>query len=176
MAHATSVVVKTVIKLYGLVPVVHAWGIVETVVACGLGGVLHVGVLLAMIQVEIRAEALAWAIVEIVLRRESLLGVVVLSQIVHTLGLADGLILTCHVVGHKVDDDLKTCLVGAGYQCIELAHTLVYIYGQIGVDIVIVGDGIRRACPTLDHSRMLAGNAIGGVIGHGGVADDACVP
>ena len=129
-----------------------------------------------MIQVEIGAEALAWAIIEIVLRRESLLRVIVLSKIVHTLGLADGLILTCHVVGHKVDDDLKTSLVSAGYQRFELAHSLVYIHGQIWVDIVIIGDGIRRACPTLDHSRMLARNAIGGIIGHSGVADDACVP
>ena len=174
--HPACIVVETIVKFYGLVPVVHARRIVETIVASGFGRLFDIGFGFAMIEVEIGREALTRAIVEIVLRVEAMLRVIVLAKIFYPLGLADGVILAGHVVGHKVDDDLKTSLMGALYQCLELLHALIDIDSQIGIDIVIVGDSVRRASLALDDSRMVLGNAIGCIVGLGGMADDACVP
>ena len=130
-----------------------------------------------MIEVEIRHECLAWTIIEIIADRiEPLVGIIILAQVAHTSRLADTLVLTGHVVGHEVDNHLQTGTMGAGDKLFELLHTTLHIHSQVGVDIVIVGDGIRRTCPTLHHSRMLARDAIAGVVGHRGMTDDARVP
>ena len=80
------------------------------------------------------------------------------------------------MVGHEVDDDLHACLVRALHQLLKLLHTLLDVDRQVGVYVVVVGNGVRRACPTLHHRRMLAGNSVPGVIGHRCVTDDARVP
>ena len=71
------------------------------------------------------------------------------------------------MVGHKVDDDLQSCLVRALYQGFKLLHALIYVDGKIGIDIIIVADGVRRACPTLHHGWVLGGYAILRVVGLG---------
>ena len=59
---------------------------------------------------------------------------------------------------------------------LELLHALGDADGEVGVDIVVVGDGIGGACPTLHDGGVLTGNTVGAVVGLGGVADDARVP
>ena len=69
-------------------------------------------------------------------------GIVRLAQILYLLRLADRVILTSHMVGHKVDDDFQTSLMGARYQGLELLHALFDIDSQVGVNVIIVGNGI----------------------------------
>ena len=176
MTHTSSIVVETIVEFHRLVPVVHARSIVETVIARGLGRLFEIGFRLTVIEVEIRGEALTWAIVEIILWREALSGIIVLTKILHTVRFADGVILTSHMVGHKVDDDLHASLVRALDECFELLHTLVDIDCEIGVDIIVVGDRIRRACPTLHHCGVVPGNTIGRIVGLSGMTDDTRVP
>ena len=71
---------------------------------------------------------------------------------------------------------VSACLMGAGHQLLKLLHALVDIGSQIGVDVIVVGNGIGRACPTLHNCGMLTGDAIGGIVGLGGVTDHTCVP
>ena len=66
--------------------------------------------------------------------------------------------------------------MGATHQLLKFLHTLLHIDSQVGVHVVVVGDGIGRASPTLHNSRMLTGNAILRVVGHRGVTNDASVP
>ena len=176
MPHSTRIVIETVVELHRLIPVVHAWGIVEAVVTCGLSRFFEIGFRLAMIEVEIGCEPLTRTVIEIVLRIEAVLGIVLFTQIFHPLWLADGVILACHMVRHEVDDDLHACLMGALHQSLEFLHALIDIGGQIGINVVVVGDGVRRACPTLHNCWVLTGDSIGRIIGHGSMTDHTCVP
>ena len=146
------------------------------VVAGSLGGFFQIRLLLALIQVEIGVEALSGTVVEVVLGVEAHRRVVRLAQVLHLLGLADGLVLTGHVVGHEVDDDLQASLMAACHQLFKLLHALFHVDSQVGVNVVVVGDGIRRTGLALHHGRMLAGNAIGCVVGLRGMADNAGIP
>ena len=58
--------------------------------------------------------------------------------------------------------------MGALYEGFELLHAFGFVFCQIGIDIVIVRDGIGRAgAPFGDRGRVEP---------VGGVADNACVP
>ena len=51
-----------------------------------------------------------------------------------------------------------------------------HIDGEVRVDIIIVGNGIRRACLTLHHTRMLRRKAVVGIVGLSGMTDDSRLP
>ena len=176
VAHAAGIVIHAVVQLHRLVPVVHARCIVETVVTRGLGRLLVILLSLTVIQVEVRMETLSGTIIEVVLRVESVLWVILLTQILYPFGLADRVILTSHVVGYKVDNHLQSGLVCALYQRLKLLHALLYVLGQIRVDIIVVGNGVRRTSLTFHHRSVLTWNAVLGVIGLRCMSDNTCVP
>ena len=66
--------------------------------------------------------------------------------------------------------------MGACHKPLELIHALSDILCQVGINVVVVGDGVRRSCPTLHHSGMLARNAKPRVVGHRGMTYDAGIP
>ena len=170
-ASAGVAVVDTVVELHGLVPVGGAWAIIEMVVASSAGGLLAVGA-----DVECGLEGLAPTVVEIVLGREVLGGIVVLSEVVHVGRLGGGMVLSGDVVGHEVDDDLQSGFVGAVEQCLKLVHATGHVDGKVGVDVVVVDDGIGRSGFPLDDGGVLRGQTVGGVVGRGGMAYYAGVP
>ena len=102
--------------------------------------------------------------------------VVRLAQVLHLLRLADGVVLTGHVVGNKVDNYLQASLMGALHQLFKLFHTLFHVHRQVGVNVIIVRNGVRRSSLTLHDSRMLTRNTIGAIVGLCGVTDDARIP
>ena len=77
VANTTSIVVHAIVQLDSLIPVGLRGCIIEMVITRSLGRLLQVWFLLTLIQVEVRREALAWTIVEVVLRIETLLQVVI---------------------------------------------------------------------------------------------------
>ena len=174
--YSACIVVEAVVQLHRLIPVVHAWRIVEAVVTCSLGRRFVVSLLLSLIQVEVRREMLTGTVVEVVLRVETVVGIVLLAQVLHAQRLADRVVLASHMVGHEVDNHLHASLVRARYKSLKLRHAIVHINRQVGVDVVVVGNGIGRACLSLYHSRMLTGNAVLAVVRLRGVTDDARVP
>ena len=86
---APSIVVNTIVQLDSLIPVGFRRCIIEMIITRSLGRLLDVSLLLPLIEVEKRCKALARAIVEVVLRIEALLRVVISTKIHHTLRLAD---------------------------------------------------------------------------------------
>ena len=174
-ATAGIAIVHAVVELHCLVPVVHTGMVVEPVVARAAGGHLHVG-LLALGRPHGQHERLAGTIVEIVPGREVHVGAVVLTQVAHAGRACNGVVFAGHVVGHKVDDDLHVGLMGALHQGLEFGHTAGHVDGQVGVDVVIIGDGIGRTGLAFRHRGVLPGNAVAGIVGGGGVTDDASVP
>ena len=105
-----------------------------------------------------------------------MVAIVVGTKVFYTLGLAERSILTSDMIGYKVDDDPKTSLASPAHQCLKLSHTIIHILGKVGIDIIIIGDGIGRTCITLDNSRVIGRYAVGGVVGLGGMAYHTCKP
>ena len=73
-----------------------------------------------MIKVEVRCEALTRAVIEIILGIKSILWVILLTKILHALRLADGVILACNMIRHKVNDNLHACLMSALNESLKL--------------------------------------------------------
>ena len=69
------------------------------------------------------------------------------------------MILACNVIRHKVDYHLHANLVGSCHQPLELANAILHPDGDVGIDIVIVGNGIGRASISLHDIRVAAGDA-----------------
>ena len=140
--HMTSIIVDAIIQLHGLIPVVHPWRIAETVVTRSLGRLFDIGLRLTMIKVEVRRKPLTRTIIEIVLWVETNLGIVIFTEILHTFRLADGMILTGHMIGHEVDNHLHASPMSTLHEPFELLHTLVHVRCQVRIYVIIVCDGI----------------------------------
>ena len=80
------------------------------------------------------------------------------------------------MVWDEVDDHFQTGAVGALHEIFKLAHTLVGLRGQVGVDVVVVLDGIGRAGGAFHHFGVVAAYAVGAVVRLCGVFQEACVP
>ena len=164
-------VVLAVVQLHGLVPVVLARVVVEVVVASRFRRkFLVVG------NVERRLQLASGAIVEIVLRIESVIGIIVGTEVFHAPGLCYRLILSRHVVGHEVHYHLQSGLVGALYEGFEFLHALIHVGSQVGIHVIVVADGVWRTGLTFHYCRVLCGYAVGGVVGLGGMAYHSGVP
>ena len=177
--YATGIVVNAVVQFHGFIPIITARGIAKMVVASSLGRKLYVFAcprLIALSHLAGAYKRLTRTIVEVVLWREALGGVVVLSEVTHALRLGNAFVLACYVIGHKVEDHLQASTMGAGNKSVELVHSFVDIHGQIGVDIIVVGNSIGRTCTTLYHGRVLGWNAKTRVVGHRSVPNDTCIP
>src|SRR5574344_2285759 len=94
-------------------------------------------------------------VIEIIFWRKGHAGIIVLSQIVLSAGTSDGVILSGNMIGHEVDNHFQLGLMRALDQQLKFRHTVVNVYSDIRIDIVVVGDGIRTACLSLDDSGMI---------------------
>ena len=64
----------------------------------------------------------------------------------------------------------------AKYEDFKLGHSVVYIHGKVGVHVVVILNCVRRPSAALHHQRVVGHDAIGRIIGHGGVFYDPRVP
>ena len=172
IASATCIaVIHTIVELHSLIPVVATRAVVETVISRSSCRTLLVWLIdfgiLGIISLELRFRVanfiqieIAPCIIEIILRREVHIGIIIFSQIPHTCRFADGMILTSHMVRHKVHDDLHTSLVRTLDKSLPLLHSQADIHGQIRVNVIIVGNGVWRSSLALYHLSMLSRNTI----------------
>ena len=172
----TGIVIHAVVKLHRLIPVVTTGLAVELVITRSLGRFLVIRLLCSVIEVEIRIKPFARAIVEVVLLREALRGVVTLAEILHALGFTDAVVLTGHMVGNKVNDHLHASLMDALHQLLKLTHALLDINGQVRINVIVIGNGIGRAGLTLHNGRMVGRNAVASVIGKRSMTNDSRQP
>ena len=137
-------IVNAIVELHGLIPVVIARTIVEAVVACSLGRCLHVWFLRVLVPCSRYAAKVDGhtCIVEVVLLREVHRLVIVLAQVLYSHRFPYRLVFPCHMVGYKVDNDLHSSLVSTVNKFLKLLHTVVHLLCQVGVYVVIVGNGV----------------------------------
>ena len=91
--------------------------------------------------------------------------IIVLPQVSHSLRFANGVVLSCHMIGDEINNHLHACLVRTLHQSLELVHTLRHLHGKVGVDIIIIGNSVWRPSLPLDNVWMLARDAVGRIIG-----------
>ena len=174
---AAGVEVHAIVQLNRFVPVVAAWTGREAIVArhlCGIFAIRHIGgtVLLKVL----RAEHLPGQVVEIVLRRKAFCHVVALAEVFYAGGFSIGMVRACHVVGHEVYQHFKPCLVRAAHKRLKFLHALFRRGGEVGADVVIVFNGIRRTGFAFHHCGVVFCDAVGRVVGLRGVFQHARVP
>ena len=80
------------------------------------------------------------------------------------------------MIWHEVDYHLHACVVCAVDKCLEFLDAAVYVDGYIGVDIIVVLDGIRRTGAPFHYMWIVAVYAVAGVIGLVGVLYHSGVP
>ena len=80
------------------------------------------------------------------------------------------------VVGDKVHQDLQPSLVGTLDEGIQLCLSRVWIFGEIGVDVVVVLDGIGRASLPLHRIGVVGTDALGAVVGLRSMLQQADIP
>ena len=127
-------------------------------------------------QINGRFKGIAWAIIKIVVNVKVLVHIIALPQVSHSLRLADGVVLTCHMIRNEIDNHLHACLVRTLHQSLELVHTAMYIFSKIGIDVIIIGNGVGRSSLSLHNGWMLTWDAILSVIGCSGMAYHTRVP
>ena len=116
----------------------------------------------------INGEVFSGEVVEVIERGESPLGMIAFAQVLDGSGFAGTLVLTTDVVRHEVDDDAQAGIMGALHERFELLHAFGFVLRQIRIDVVVVGDGVRRTGFTFGNSRV--------VILRRSVTNDAGIP
>ena len=130
-----------------------------------------------MIEIEVWSETLTRTIIEIIVHWvKTAIRIIVLAQILHALRFTDRVILARHMVRHEVDNHLQSCLMRTLHQLLKLLHTLIDIYCQIRIYVVIVGDGIGGTSLSFHDSSMLTRNTISTIVCRRGMTDDTCIP
>ncbi len=102
--------------------------------------------------------------------------IVGLPEVLYAIGLCIGMVLTCHMVWHKVDNHFKPGLMRALHKCLKLGHTLRHIDSQIRVDVVIITDSIGATGLAFHDMRILAPYSERGIVGVVGMLYHAGIP
>ena len=167
--------VDAVVEFHCFIPVASSRCGVVAIVARSLGRILDIPVG-PDAHVDTWCKVLPSDVKEIVGRREKHVFVVVGPQVSHALGCSIAVVLTRNMVGHKVDNHAHASLVCALHQLLKLVAAVGHIDGKVGVNIVIVSYGIGRARIAFHHVRVARRDAVGAVIGLGGMFDDSGIP
>ena len=80
------------------------------------------------------------------------------------------------MIGHEVYQHSKTGTLGSLDKLFEFSHSRRRVHSQIRVNIIIISDGIGRACLTFDHTRIISGDPVSRIIRTMGVLNDTGVP
>ena len=171
MAGLPAHVIHAIVELDGFIPVIHTWMGRKMVVPGSLGRQLGVAV-----GGKGWRKGLAWHIVEIIVGKECLVRIIILSQIAYACRSHYGMVLPRHVVGHKINDNAHSGFMCTCHQFFKLLHAVGHIHSQVGVNIVIVSDGIGASGLSLHHSGVIQGKAESRIVGLAGMSNHACIP
>ena len=81
--------------------------------------------------------------------------VVALPEVLDACRGGVAVIAACHRVWHEVDDYFHPFGMGALHELAEFVHAVRHVDGHVGVDVVVVADGVGRACLAFHHSRII---------------------
>ncbi|OAV74815.1 hypothetical protein Barb7_01630 [Bacteroidales bacterium Barb7] len=176
VAGAAMDIINAVVQFDSLVPVISPRLGRKAVVAGCLGGKFAVCKMLLLFVVEMQCQCTFRHIIEIVAGVKSLACVVMFAEVGNKRALGVRMVLAGYVVGHKVDDNLHACLVRPLNQLFKLLHTVGNTVGKCRIYVVVILDGVGRACRAFHYAAVVFADAVSREIGLGGMFDNAGVP
>ena len=176
MASAAIQIIYSIVQLDGFVPVVDVRCSVKTVVTCGFGRIFVVRLCCTFFHIELGTQLGLRYIVEIIVRAEGVVRVIVCSQFGSAVRLCIRVILACHVVGDKIYNNFQSGTVSAMYQILELLHSFRHIGCQVRIYIIIILDGVGRARFAFHDGGVVGPYVEATVIRLRCMLDNACIP
>ena len=181
IASSTGIgIVDTIVQFHRLIPVVLLWVRVETVIASAFGRRLLISwktESLGTTGIEsVHVKTFARTIIEVVLWIEVLAGIIILAKVMDSSRFANAFVLACHMVWNEVDDDFHTRIMRALNKILKLLHAVRNRLGNIWVDVVIIGNGVWRACYSFHHLRVLTWYSKTGIVSACGMAYNTSIP
>ena len=80
------------------------------------------------------------------------------------------------MIGDEVHEEAQPRSVRTLHEGLQLRHTLGGLLHEVGIHIVVVLDGIGRARDSLDRIGVVWADAMGAIVGLGGVLQQADIP
>ena len=80
------------------------------------------------------------------------------------------------MIGDEVDDHFQAAGMGAFHQCLKFGHAVWHIDGKVGIDVVVIFNGVWRSGISFDNEWVVVLDTIGGIIGFCGMFDNAGIP
>ena len=115
-------------------------------------------------------------VIEVVVWRVRAGGVIILAEVANPCRLCIRMILTGNMIGHEVYDDLQTCFVRPLNQQFKFVDALCRVFCKVGVNVVVVANGVGTARFAFNNIGIVLGDAVGRIIRLAGVFNDACKP
>ena len=81
-----------------------------------------------------------------------------------------------HMIGDEVHEEAQPRSVRTLHERLQLCHASSGLLHEVGIDIVVVLDGIGRARDSLDRIGVIWTDTMGAVVGLGGVLQQADIP
>ena len=78
------------------------------------------------------------------------------------------------MIRDEIYDDLKSGLMRAPNELLELPHSIVRVISKIRIYIIVVADGVWRSGLTLYELWMRCGASLGGFLSR--MPDQTCIP
>ena len=105
-------------------------------------------------------QALSRDVVEVVVRVKCFRRIVVCTEVLHPFGTGIAPVLSGHMIRNEVDDHFQSCLMRAAHEIFKFLHAVRHVGGQVGINVVIVLDGIRRSGTSFHHGGMVGFDTI----------------
>ena len=86
------------------------------------------------------------------------------------------MVAACHMIGDEVHKEAEPRSVRTLQECLQLGHALGGLLRQIWVYVVVVLDRIGRSRDSLDRVGVVWADAVGAVVGLGGMLQQADIP
>ena len=175
MTTATSCIIHSIVQLHRFIPVIFSRESPETIISGCLRRIFEIAIL-SFTYVKLRRKCLPRYVIKIIGRRKMHLLVVMSTQIIDTFWRSIRMILTSHMIRHEIKYYFQSDFMCTGYQRLEFLHTCRWIFGQIGIYIIIVFDSIRRPGFTLNHIFIILSNPIFRIVCLGSVFYNPRIP
>ena len=162
-----------VIDLDCLVPVIYTWVGTVAVVSCSHSRELLIW-LHSFRTFRRKSQCLSRIIEEVVISRPMNAFIVLCAKAWVVWRESCLAVIAWYMIRDEIYDDLKSGLMRAHNELLELPHSIVRVISKIRIYIIVVADGVWRSGLTLYELWMRCGASLGGFLSR--MPDQTCIP
>ena len=164
MAGTAILVIHAIIQFDRLIPVIDIGICVKAVISGSFGRELFIRFGSSAFHIKLSMQFRLRNIIEVVIRAERIIRIVICSQLRSPVRLHIRMILTRYVVGNEVDDNLQPAAMSALHQIFKFSHAFGNVFRQIWVYIIIVFYCVWRTGFAFYDSRMIGADVVAMII------------